>query len=89
MDDELATYAAETFKNRGVNVRVETKVVSRIERGKIYLSDGTTIASETIVLAAGVVANPLTAAAPKWSGINTAASWSSRPCDANCIPSSG
>ena len=61
MDDDLAEYATDTLKRRGVNVRADVRV-SRIEPGKVHLPDGQTIEAETVIVAAGVTANPLAAA---------------------------
>jgi NADH dehydrogenase len=62
-DDRLAEYAEKLFRSRGINIRVNTKVQS-IEQQKITLNDGATIESATIVVATGVVPNPLLADLP-------------------------
>jgi NADH dehydrogenase len=62
-DDELRDYAARTLTRRGIRIRTETRV-DRIEEGRVYLPDGEIIDSETIILATGVVPNPLVASLP-------------------------
>lgn len=62
-DDELRDYAARTLSRRGVRIRTETRV-NRIEEGRVRLPEGEVIESETIVLATGVVPNPLVASLP-------------------------
>jgi NADH dehydrogenase len=69
LDDDLADYAAETLGRRGVKVRVNTKVAS-VAADRINLPDGETIASETIVLATGVVPSPIVAELPVEKGRN-------------------
>jgi NADH dehydrogenase len=56
--ESLSQYAAQVLRRRGVNVRTSTKVQS-IEPGKFTLEDGTIIESATIIVATGVVPNPL------------------------------
>lgn len=70
MEESLARYAAERLWRRGVNLITGTRV-QRIERGKIVLpakeaGDGQSveIEAETILLAAGIAANPLLATLP-------------------------
>lgn len=60
---DLRDYIARVLKNRGVNIRLDVRA-REIEPGRIHLPDGTTIASETIVLGTGVTPNPLVAALP-------------------------
>jgi NADH dehydrogenase len=62
-DDDLADYAARTLQKRGVNIRVNTKVAS-VDAGHIHLPGGESIASQTIILATGVVPNPVVADLP-------------------------
>ncbi len=57
-DDELTDYIAKVLSRRGVKIRVNTKV-EHMEPGKIVLSDGQTIESETVVIATGVIPSPL------------------------------
>lgn len=65
-DESLASYGERVLRTRGVSVRTGMKVRS-IEPGRVHLDDGGMLASETIVLATGVVPNPLLAgiAVPK------------------------
>jgi NADH dehydrogenase len=58
MDRDLADYAVEVLRKRGVNVR-SSAPVKQIEPSKVHLPDGSVIEAETVVLAAGVAANPL------------------------------
>jgi NADH dehydrogenase len=60
MDRDLADYAADVLKGRGVKVRVDCPV-KRIEPGVVHLPDGETIGAATIVLAVGLAPNPLLA----------------------------
>ncbi|MNS04800.1 NADH dehydrogenase-like protein [compost metagenome] len=62
MDRDLADYAVETLAHRGVDIRVGVPV-SGIEDQSVHVGDET-IRSRTIVLAAGVAANPLLAEFP-------------------------
>ncbi|MFN3432543.1 MAG: NAD(P)/FAD-dependent oxidoreductase, partial [Candidatus Sericytochromatia bacterium] len=62
MDRDLAGYAMETLAHRGVDIRVGVPVTA-IEAHAVRLGDET-IRSRTIVLAAGVAANPLLADFP-------------------------
>jgi NADH dehydrogenase len=52
--------ALRTLTRRGVHVRLGTGVAS-VEKGRVHLSDGTTIAAGTIVWATGVTAESLAA----------------------------
>jgi NADH dehydrogenase len=61
--ESLSEYAAKVLKKHGVNVRVKTKVQS-IDGERITLEDGTLIESATIIVATGVVPNPLLADVP-------------------------
>jgi NADH dehydrogenase len=58
LDPALATYAADRLRERGIEIRTETKLVS-IEDGLVRLSDGSSIAAGTVVWTAGVRASPL------------------------------
>jgi NADH dehydrogenase len=60
LDDDLAEYATKVYRQRGINVRVNTPV-ARIEPGKATLPNGEVIESETIVVATGVAPSPLLA----------------------------
>jgi NADH dehydrogenase len=62
-DESLAEYAQNLLRQRGVNIRTSMKVQS-IEPGKLTLEDGTIIESATIVVATGVIPNPLLADVP-------------------------
>lgn len=62
MDRDLAAYAVETFRDRGVNIRIGVPV-TRIEARGIEV-EGAFLAAETVVLAAGVAPNPLLAEFP-------------------------
>jgi NADH dehydrogenase len=60
IEPTLATYGARVLAaRRGVDIRTATRVLS-IEKNKVQLADETIVA-ETIVLAAGVVPNPVVA----------------------------
>lgn len=58
MDRDLADYAAETLRRRGVQIEIDMRV-DRLEPEAAHLPDGRALAAHTIVLAAGVAANPL------------------------------
>jgi NADH:ubiquinone reductase (H+-translocating) len=63
LEEDLAAYASQVLTRRGVDVRVNTKV-ARIEEGRLFLPGGAgeeEIRSRTIVVATGVIANPLLA----------------------------
>ena len=63
IDPELAAYGAQVLGQRpGVDIRTHTKVRA-IEPGKIHLPEET-IESETIILAAGIIPNPVVAGLP-------------------------
>jgi NADH dehydrogenase len=63
IDPKLAAYGTGVLrKRRGADIRTETKVQA-IERGRVHLP-GETIEAETIVLAAGIVPNPVVAGLP-------------------------
>jgi NADH dehydrogenase len=63
MDAELAAYGArELAGRRGAEIRTHTSVRA-IEPGKVHLADGT-IEAQTIILAAGIVPNPVVAGLP-------------------------
>jgi NADH dehydrogenase len=62
MDRDLADYAVETLRARGVDIRIGVPV-SRIEPGGVHL-DGGFIPADTVVLAAGVAPNPMLADFP-------------------------
>jgi NADH dehydrogenase len=62
-DEALADYIAHVFQQRGVRLHANTKV-EHMEPGKIVLSDGHTLESETIIIATGVIPSPLISALP-------------------------
>ena len=62
-DDALAEYAAGVLKQRGVNIRTNTKVKA-IHDDSVELPDGQRIVAETIVMATGVTPNPLVTSLP-------------------------
>ncbi|MGY1607858.1 NAD(P)/FAD-dependent oxidoreductase [Geodermatophilus sp. SYSU D00700] len=55
---ELGAHALRVLRDRGVDVRLSTSVASA-EDTRVTLTDGTTIATRTLVWGAGVVASPL------------------------------
>jgi NADH dehydrogenase len=55
---DLGRRALDLLRRRGVDVRLETSVASADETA-VRLTDGTTVATRTLVWGAGVVANPL------------------------------
>lgn len=62
-DESLRDYITDVLRRRGVNIRVNTRV-KQIEPGRVHLPDGTSIASQTIVLGTGVSPSPLLATLP-------------------------
>jgi NADH dehydrogenase len=60
---DLGAYAQKKLAGRGVEVRVNTAVVSMSEAG-IRLSDGTIVNSNTLIWTAGSAPNPLLASLP-------------------------
>jgi NADH dehydrogenase len=63
MERDLADYAAERLRKRGVDVRVDSPARA-IDENAVHLPDGTQLTAATIVLAAGVAVNPLVRALP-------------------------
>jgi NADH dehydrogenase len=63
LDEDLATFAQSTLERRGVRVHVNSPV-RQIGKDRVTLQDGTIIEGDTIVLCAGVTANPLLADLP-------------------------
>src|SRR5690625_1809571 len=55
--EELGRYALKQFQQRGIEVKLDTKLVSAVD-GVIETSDGDRFESETLVWTAGVKANP-------------------------------
>jgi NADH:ubiquinone reductase (H+-translocating) len=64
LDARLAGYAADRLRDRGIEVRTRTRL-DAIEDGVVRLSDGSSIAAETVVWTAGVRPSPL----PSESGL--------------------
>ena len=62
-DQDMAEYAVAVLSKRGVRVRTGVKV-DHIEPGLVHLSDGDRVRCETVVIATGVVPNPLIADLP-------------------------
>ena len=61
LEDDLADYAADRLRERGIEIRTSTRL-DRIEDRVVHLSDGEAFAAETLVWTAGVRAAPLAAA---------------------------
>jgi len=60
LDARLAAYAGDRLRERGIEIRTQTRLTS-IEDGAVRLSDGTTVAADTVVWTAGVRPSPLPA----------------------------
>lgn len=58
VDARLAHYALAELRARGIDVRLET-VLESVEGGRLRLSNGETVLSDTLVWVAGVEPNPL------------------------------
>jgi NADH dehydrogenase len=63
MERDLAEYAAEKLRKRGVDVRVDSPARA-IDEDAVHLPDGSHLVAATIILAAGVAVNPLVRALP-------------------------
>jgi NADH dehydrogenase len=63
MSEPLAAYAAAALERRGVRIRTHTRV-ARIEKGRVHLPDGETIAATTIIASTGVTPSPVLADLP-------------------------
>ena len=63
MERDLAEYAAEKLRKRGVDVRVDSPARA-IDEDAVHLPDGSQLLAATIILAAGVAVNPLVSALP-------------------------
>jgi NADH dehydrogenase len=59
--EEMGRWTVEQLRERGIEVRLETRLESTVE-GHVVLSDGTTMLSDTVVWTAGVRPHPLLAA---------------------------
>jgi len=55
---KMGTYTVERLVERGIDVRLDTRVKSMVD-GNVVLDDGTEFKADTIVWTAGVKANPL------------------------------
>ena len=60
LDARLAEYAADRLRERGIDIRTRTRL-DAIEDGIVRLSDGSTIAADTVVWTTGVRPSPLPA----------------------------
>ena len=63
MERDLADYAVETLRRRGVHVMIST-AAKRIDPSAVLLPDGSTLDAHTILFTAGVAPNPLLATLP-------------------------
>jgi NADH dehydrogenase len=57
-DDDVRQYITNVLEKRGVKIRLKTRA-KKIEPGEIFLPDGSSIESKTIVLGTGVVPSPI------------------------------
>jgi NADH dehydrogenase len=58
LDEDLATYATERMRRRGIRVELGT-TVSRVERDHVILGDGRRLDTETVIWCAGIAPSPL------------------------------
>lgn len=58
LDSDLAEYATERMVRRGIAVRLGTSV-SSVEAHRVVLSDGSPLATETVIWCAGIAPSPL------------------------------
>lgn len=63
LDPKLGRYAQEKLSERGIEIRPKTRVLS-YDGESVELSDGTTIATNTLIWTAGTSANPLLSTLP-------------------------
>ena len=63
MDEDLGKYALKVLVDRGVTVRLNTRVKA-IEDHKVHVTETESLDADTIILAAGVAVNPLIASLP-------------------------
>lgn len=63
LGEKLGRYAQRKLAQRGVEIRIQTRVLSLNERG-VALNDGTTISTQTLVWTTGTSPNPLLAHLP-------------------------
>jgi NADH dehydrogenase len=59
--EAMGRWTVQQLRRRGIDVRLETRLESTID-GRVQLSDGTVMLSNTVVWTAGVKANPVLAA---------------------------
>jgi len=57
-DDDLANYGADVLRRHGVNIRTNTRV-HEVDRDVVHVTEEESIKAETIVVATGVIPNPL------------------------------
>ena len=60
LDPELAAYAADRLRERGIELRTSTRL-ERADDDKVVLSDGSEVPAETLVWTAGVKPSPVAA----------------------------
>jgi NADH dehydrogenase len=58
LDEDLAEYATDRMRRRGLRVELETSV-AEVARDGVTLSDGRRLASETVIWCAGIAPSPL------------------------------
>src|SRR5207244_3184741 len=58
LGEKLGRYAQQKLGERGVEIRVNTKVTAVTDRG-VDLSDGTTVNSKLLIWTAGTTPNPI------------------------------
>lgn len=63
LNAKLGRYAQQKLAERGVDIRVNTRVTGMSEHG-VALSDGTSLATHTLIWTAGTTPNPLLATLP-------------------------
>jgi NADH:quinone reductase (non-electrogenic) len=61
LDPELAAYAADRLRERGIEIRTSTRL-ERVDEGTVRLSGDVTVPAETLVWTAGVRPSPVAAA---------------------------
>ena len=60
LEAELAGFAAEHLRKRGVDLRLETSV-TRVDKEQVHLDDGSVLAARTTIWCAGIAPNPVLA----------------------------
>jgi NADH dehydrogenase len=63
LDEDLAHYAAERMRRRGLDIELGTSV-ARVEPNRAHLSDGRTLPTRTVIWCAGIAPPPLVARLP-------------------------